>query len=143
MRLIAEHRNIVRSRDGSGPFGELYARCLRSPDGRGSRRTAPATGERRPGQRRRESPGYAVHLSAGSQPIDDLGSYERPPVTELVLGVQFSAPVIDLDVLASFGLRVKDGLPRREYHPPLLRAEESFGGRPKTPPLQLQVVSEF
>jgi len=84
-----------------------------------------------------------VHLSAGSQPIDDLGSYERPPVTELVLGVQFSAPVIDLDVLASFGLRVKDGLPHREYHPPLLRAEESFGGRPKTPRLQLQVVSEF
>jgi uncharacterized protein (TIGR04255 family) len=84
-----------------------------------------------------------VFLSAHGQTIDDLGSFDRPPVTEVVLGVQFAAPVVDLDVLATFGLRVKDRLPVREQHPPLPRVEESFSVKFRSPRIQLKVLQGF
>ena len=81
-----------------------------------------------------------ILTSRATAPIDDLISFGRPPVTEVVLGVQFSEPVVDLDVLAAFGLQVKRELPGREQQDPLPSVEETFA--PATPArrIQLRVV---
>jgi uncharacterized protein (TIGR04255 family) len=75
--------------------------------------------------------------------VDDLISFGRPPVSEVVLGVQFSEPVVDLDVLANFGLRVKGELPGREQHEALATVEESFAATPAPRRIQLRVVPGF
>jgi uncharacterized protein (TIGR04255 family) len=88
--------------------------------------------------------GYAVVLSSReATSIDDLISFGRPPVSEVVLGVQFSEPVVDLDVLATFVLRTRGELPGREQHDPLATVEETFAATPAPRRIQLRVVPGF
>jgi uncharacterized protein (TIGR04255 family) len=53
-------------------------------------------------------------------------TYRKAPVSEVVLGVQFSQPVVDLDVLASFAAAVRGAYPGRAYHEPLPPIVERF-----------------
>jgi uncharacterized protein (TIGR04255 family) len=88
--------------------------------------------------------GYAVPLSPHeTASVDDLVSFGRPPVSEVVLGVQFSEPVVDLEVLATFGLRVKGELPGREQHEPLATVEETFAAPPAPRRIELRIVPGF
>jgi uncharacterized protein (TIGR04255 family) len=66
-------------------------------------------------------------------PIEIIADFERPPVVEVVLGVQFSQAVVDLEVLAEFAVAIKDEFPNREQKEPLAGASESFA-RPPDPP---------
>lgn|GEM_PF-7094988 len=89
-------------------------------------------------------PEYAVNLSAHeTAAVDDLINFARPPVTELVLGVQFSESIVDLDVVAAFGLRTKAELPRREHHGPLARTTESFAPAPSARRIAFEVMRGF
>ena len=58
--------------------------------------------------------------------IDDFGSYDRPPVSELVLGVQFRDAVVDFDVKSVLVFREFD-LWYRGF-PALLRSSFNCGG---------------
>jgi uncharacterized protein (TIGR04255 family) len=70
--------------------------------------------------------------------------FERPPVTETVLGVQF-APLRAL-TLPYFGLfweDIRDRYPGHEVKPPLSPVEEDFSQPPKPTRLSLEVSSEL
>jgi uncharacterized protein (TIGR04255 family) len=76
------------------------------------------------------------------RPPDDLVSFERPPVNEVAIGVQFSEPVIDDAIaLADFWPQVRGDLPRLEKVPALPPAVEEFGARPRSAP-PFQIVTE-
>jgi hypothetical protein len=61
-------------------------------------------------------------------------------VSEVVLGVQFAKPVVDLDALATFGLRVRDELPGRSQQDPLPRVQETFAAQPEPRTIRFQVM---
>lgn len=65
----------------------------------------------------------------------DLVNFDRPPVAEVALTVQFAQDVADLDVFAQFASAVKDELPVRETQPVLLPMSETFGVLPLAPPV--------
>ncbi len=73
-----------------------------------------------------------------SSPIEIIADFERPPVVEVVLGVQFDQPVVDLEVLAEFALAIRDEFPSRQQVEPLPRASESFGRPPDTARIELR-----
>jgi uncharacterized protein (TIGR04255 family) len=87
---------------------------------------------------------YAVALtSRETASVDDLISLARPPVSEVVLGVQFTEAVVDLDVLARFGLSTHGELHGREQHEPLASVHETFAPTPAPRRIQLMVVPGF
>jgi uncharacterized protein (TIGR04255 family) len=57
------------------------------------------------------------------QPI----TFGRPPVNEVALAIQFSAPLIDVEVLGALTTRVKQDYPGRQQQPPLPRMQEPTG----------------
>lgn len=69
-------------------------------------------------------------------------TFRYPPVSEVVLAVQFSEAVVDLEVLASFAASVKEEFPHREQHPPLPPVIEDFG-IPTGPTFQFQIAPPF
>jgi uncharacterized protein (TIGR04255 family) len=77
-------------------------------------------------------------------PPDDLVSFERPPLNEVALGVQFSEPVIDDAIaLADFWPHVRGDLPRLEKVPALPPAMEEFGPPPRSGQIPaIQFLSE-
>jgi uncharacterized protein (TIGR04255 family) len=56
----------------------------------------------------------------------DLVSFERPPVKEVVLSVQFAAETFDLEAFGRFARAVHEDLPERQSHPVLPPMTESF-----------------
>jgi uncharacterized protein (TIGR04255 family) len=58
--------------------------------------------------------------------IESIAEFDRPPVVEVVLGVQFDADTIDLEVLAEFARDIKPMFPMRRRLEPLQRTRESF-----------------
>lgn len=71
-------------------------------------------------------------------PIEIIADFERPPVVEVVLGVQFVQPVVDLEVLAEFALAIRAEFPSREQVEPLPRASESFSRPPDAARIELR-----
>lgn len=65
--------------------------------------------------------------------IESIAEFERPPVVEVVLGVQFDRAAVDLEVLAEFATAIKAEFPMREQVEPLARSTESFA-RPANGP---------
>jgi uncharacterized protein (TIGR04255 family) len=74
--------------------------------------------------------------------VDDaLARFEHPPVSEVVLGAQFAKPVVDLEVLANFAVRVKEALPARQQHEALVPTEESFAPPARAPRIQVRAAT--
>lgn len=63
--------------------------------------------------------------------IESIAEFERPPVVEVALGVQFDRAAVDLEVLADFATAIKAEFPRREQVEPLVRSTESFARPPE------------
>src|SRR4051812_34284793 len=58
----------------------------------------------------------------------DLVTFERPPVNEVVLSVQFATEVVDeVGMLANFWPQVREAFPLHEKQPPLPPMTEEFG----------------
>ena len=80
------------------------------------------------------------------EPLDsppELVTFERPPVTEVGLAIQFEKAVIDLAVLAEFTGRVSSDFPNREQHPPLPPMSEDFSVPPRMQALALEIGPPF
>ncbi len=72
-----------------------------------------------------------------------LPTFDHPPVSEVVLGIQFADPVLDdVVLLADFLPSVRDAFPQLEKHPPLAKAVEAFGDTPPTTTFDIQFGSE-
>lgn len=65
----------------------------------------------------------SARVNAG---IQSIAEFERPPVVEVVLGVQFAESAVDLEVLAEFASAIRAEYPSRQQVEPLARATESF-----------------
>lgn len=63
--------------------------------------------------------------------IESIAEFEKPPVVEVVFGVQFERAVIDLEALAEFATAIKAEFPNREQVEPLPRSSESFARPPE------------
>lgn len=63
--------------------------------------------------------------------IESIAEFERPPVVEVVLGVQFDRAAVDLEVLAEFATAIKAEFPNREQVEPLVRSTQSFARPPE------------
>lgn len=63
----------------------------------------------------------------------ELADFERPPVVEVVLGVQFAESIVDLEVLAEFAVAIKSEFPNREQVETIPRSSESFSRPPEGP----------
>jgi uncharacterized protein (TIGR04255 family) len=63
--------------------------------------------------------------------IESIAEFERPPVVEVVLGVQFDRAAVDLEVLSEFATAIKAEFPNREQVEPLARSVESFARPPE------------
>jgi hypothetical protein len=63
-------------------------------------------------------------------PAEEPIHFGKPPVTEVVLSVQFTGDAIDLEVLGRVASRVKTDFPARQQQPPLpkMTAEQSYPG---------------
>ncbi len=77
--------------------------------------------------------------ASADQPVD----FRQPPVTEVVLAIQFERRVVDLEVLAEFTTRVKGEFPKRAQRPPLPPMEEDAPAQPGTQQFSLELVSGF
>ena len=54
-------------------------------------------------------------------------TFAAPPVNEVALALQFSEPVVDLDVLADFSRALRADFPDRQQQPPLPKMSEPVG----------------
>jgi uncharacterized protein (TIGR04255 family) len=84
-----------------------------------------------------------VTLAEPPAPADQPVTFRKPPVTEVVLAIQFEQPVIDLEVLAEFTAQVKAEFPQRSQHPPLPRMAEDLSVPPSAPSISLELASGF
>jgi uncharacterized protein (TIGR04255 family) len=66
-----------------------------------------------------------------------LVDFDAPPVSEVVLSVQFVAPVVDISVLALFTTAVREQAPEITHQPVLPRMEETFDRPMLMPPFQI------
>lgn len=64
-------------------------------------------------------------------------TFAAPPVNEVALALQFSEPVVDLDVLADFSRALRATFPDRQQQPPLPKMSEPVGLF-SPPPLQIE-----
>ena len=71
-------------------------------------------------------------------PIESIAEFERPPVIEVALGVQFDRAVVDLEALAEFANAIKAEFPDREQDEPLPRLTESFRRPPEGPRVEFR-----
>lgn len=77
--------------------------------------------------------------SPAGQPVN----FDDPPVTEVVLAIQFDEPVIDLEVLAEFTAKVKEEFPDRAQRRPLPPMQEEAEPGEVGPQISLEIGREF
>lgn len=81
----------------------------------------------------------AARASHSQEPVN----FDRPPVNEVVIGVQFKSPVLDdVTVLAEFWPRVREDFPDHAKQPPIPPASEDFGGSVPAPSFEVQFGGE-
>src|SRR5882672_9185342 len=70
-----------------------------------------------------------------------LPDFENPPLTEVVLSLQFEAlaPIEFVETVGLFRARLRDGYPQTEQHPPLPPAFEIFGAPAAVPHVRFQL----
>lgn len=81
-------------------------------------------------------------LAEPPAPAGQPVNFKDPPVTEVVLAIQFEHKAIDLEVLAEFTRRVKADFPHRAQRPPLPPMEEPSPGV-GVPQFSLELVDDF
>jgi len=69
--------------------------------------------------------------------------FDRPPVNEVVLAIQFAGHAIDLEVLGRVAGRLKNAFPRREQHPPLPPLAEDFSGVVQGPQIVIRTSPDL
>jgi uncharacterized protein (TIGR04255 family) len=84
-----------------------------------------------------------VTLAEPPTPADQPVNFQDPPVTEVVLAIQFAERVVDLEVLAEFTRRVKDDFPGRSQRQPLPPMQEEAVEGQLVPQISLEFTSEF
>jgi len=84
-----------------------------------------------------------VTLAEPPAPADQPVNFREPPVTEVVLAMQFERAAIDLEVLADFATRVKADFPQRDQRPPLPPMAEDFSKAVAEPEFSLELASRF
>jgi len=83
-----------------------------------------------------------VTLAEPPSPADQPVNFQEPPVTEVVLAIQFAEPVVDLEVLAEFTARVKGDFPGRSQRQPLPPMQEEEPGD-TGPQFSLEIGRDF
>lgn len=73
--------------------------------------------------------GHEVPPPARRRSPHELVSFERPPVAEVILAVQFPPDTVDLEVYGRFAGEVREHLPLRSRQPVVPRNEEIFDQR--------------
>ncbi len=76
-------------------------------------------------------------------PIDHLVTFKEPPINEVVLGLQFTEPVVDLEVLAAYSAQLQGNFPKRQQLDPLAPAREVFGAEPSPPSFTIELVPAY
>ncbi len=74
------------------------------------------------------------------RPASELVSFERPPVQEVALSMQFERDTFGLEAFGRFALATHDQLPERQQHPVLPPMAETFDPAPL--PLAVQIRLE-
>ncbi|MCO5315795.1 MAG: TIGR04255 family protein [Solirubrobacterales bacterium] len=72
---------------------------------------------------------------------DSSPKFQKPPVTEVIVGAQFTDEIVDLDVLATFSVSVRDTHRQRQQHPPLPRQALAPSG--PQPPISFEFEPQF
>jgi uncharacterized protein (TIGR04255 family) len=76
-----------------------------------------------------------------SPPIEDLISFADPPVSEVVLSVQFPRPAVDeVAILGRFRTAIEAEFPEVEKQAPILPAREDYSSSPQPPVVEFQMV---
>lgn len=75
--------------------------------------------------------------------IEHIVDFGRPPVVEVALGVQFTHPVVTLDVLSALVVRWREEYPLHELQESLDRVIETFDRPMSGPALQLRLGTSF
>jgi uncharacterized protein (TIGR04255 family) len=84
-----------------------------------------------------------VTLADPPSPADQPVTFQDPPVTEVVLAIQFAERVVDLEVLADFTARTKDDFPRRAQRQPLPAMQEEAASGVTGPQISFEIGREF
>lgn len=71
--------------------------------------------------------------------MHDLVSFDKPPVAEVALSVQFASDSIDVEVLGLFSREVRAELPVRQRQPMALPMVETFGRVPAMPSFEIHL----
>lgn len=74
------------------------------------------------------------------RPASELVSFQRPPVQEVVLSMQFESDTFGLEAFGRFALATRDQLPERQQHPVVPPMAETFD--PAAAPLPVQIRLE-
>ncbi len=78
--------------------------------------------------------------ASSAEPVTDPVTFGAPPVNEVALSVQFTAPTIDeFDILARFWPVIEADFPKHAKQPPLPPAEEDFQ-RPPTGGIEFRLL---
>jgi uncharacterized protein (TIGR04255 family) len=72
-----------------------------------------------------------------------LPSFARPPINEVVLGMQFSAPTLGVVHVGGMYQRLRDHYPQIQQVPPLQVAFETFAPSPSPMTLQISILPPF
>jgi uncharacterized protein (TIGR04255 family) len=83
---------------------------------------------------------YDRCIEASATPTPVVVDFDRPPVVEVALAVQF-APVIDSLDAAAYATQIKEEFPRRAEQPPRPSMEERFE-EPDGLPFRFQILEE-
>jgi uncharacterized protein (TIGR04255 family) len=78
-------------------------------------------------------------MTVSSAPAQSV-SFRDPPVIEVAFSMQFTAGVIDLELLGEIAGHAKAAFPRREQHPPIPAMNEEFNVRVAVPQLIFQTA---
>ena len=73
----------------------------------------------------------------------ELVTFDRPPLSEVGLSVQFAPGAVDIDVLAAFTAATRAALPRRQHHVPVPPMVETFDDAPRPAPFSIQVQGQL
>lgn len=83
------------------------------------------------------------HSVNGPDAIEHIVDFQRPPVVEVALGVQFAHPVVTLDVLSALVVRWREEYPFNEPQEPLPRVVETFDRPIGGPTLELRLGASW
>lgn len=82
-------------------------------------------------------------MTKPEQSTAGLPSFRKPPVNEVVLGMQFAAPLFGVVHVGAFYQRIRNDYPKVQQVPPLPLSFETFAPLPTVAPIMVPVVPPF